>query len=159
MLKTGVKLFIYFKKVHANFEIADEAEGKLSATLQENLTGVRVVRAFGQQKQEIEKFTERNKDNKDKYHKIMKMMSLYWGGTDMLCYIQIILSSAIAIYLASTTDEFSLGSVLLFSNYVGALTWPVRMLGRTLSDMGRATPERPLAYLVLQVQASPLSCS
>lgn len=131
--------FIYFKKVHTNFEIADEAEGKLSATLQENLTGVRVVRAFGQQKQEIEKFTERNKDNKDKYHKIMKMMSLYWGGTDMLCYIQIILSSAIAIYLASTTDEFSLGSVLLFSNYVGALTWPVRMLGRTLSDMGRAT--------------------
>ena len=42
-------------KVHKSFEECDENEGKLSAMAQENLTGVRVVRAFGREKYEIER--------------------------------------------------------------------------------------------------------
>ncbi len=131
--------FFYFKNVRKNFLIADEAEGKLSATLQENLTGIRVVRAFGQQRSEMDKFTRRNADNRDKFQHIMELMSLYWGGTDALCYLQIIISTSAAIYVAATSGALTLGNVLLFSSYTGALTWPVRQLGRVLADMSKAS--------------------
>ena len=131
--------FFYFKKVRAEFVIADDAEGELSATLQENLTGVRVVRAFGQQKSEMDKFTEKNKTYRRLTYRVLKLLAYYWGGTDALCYLQIALSTAAGVYLAATTTTFTLGNVLLFSSYTGMLTWPVRQLGRILADMGRAT--------------------
>ena len=131
--------FFYFKKVRAEFVIADDAEGELSATLQENLTGVRVVRAFGQQKSEMDKFTEKNKAYRHLTYRVLKLLAYYWGGTDALCYLQIALSTAAGVYLAATTTTFTLGNVLLFSSYTGMLTWPVRQLGRILADMGRAT--------------------
>ncbi len=130
--------FFYFKKVRNEFIVADEAEGELSAVLQENLTGVRVVRAFGQQKSELDKFTQKNQAYRNLTYRVLKLLAYYWGGTDALGYLQIALSTAVGIYLAATTD-FTLGNVLLFSSYTGMLTWPVRQLGRILADMGRAT--------------------
>lgn len=131
--------FFYFKKVRNEFVIADEAEGELSSVLQENLTGVRVVRAFGQQKSELDKFTEKNQSYRNLTYKVLKLLAYYWGGTDALGYLQIALSTAVGVYLAATTNTFTLGNVLLFSSYTGMLTWPVRQLGRILADMGRAT--------------------
>ena len=136
---TFVISFLYFKKVRKEFAIADEAEGELSATLQENLTGVRVVRAFGQQRSEMDKFTEKNKTYRDLTNKVLKLLAYYWGGTDALSYLQIAISMAVGVYLAATTDTFTLGNAMLFSSYTGMLTWPVRQLGRILADMGRAT--------------------
>lgn len=56
----------FFKMVHKSFEVADEADGVLNAVLQENLSGVRVVRAFGQQEREVEKFDRVNNDLRKK---------------------------------------------------------------------------------------------
>ena len=50
----------FHKKIHEGFTDCDENEGKLSAMAQENLTGVRVVRAFGQERAEMDKFTKQN---------------------------------------------------------------------------------------------------
>lgn len=133
-----ISSFLYFKKVRSQFVLSDEAEGKLSATLQENLTGVRVVRAFGQQKAEIDKFTADNKDYKDKTFKLQKMLALYWGLTDGIGYVQIGVSLCAGTYFAVTSD-FSLGQLLIFTTYTSMLTWPVRQLGRILADMGKAS--------------------
>ena len=67
--------FVYFKAVKDSFSDADEAEGKLSAALQENLTGVRVVRAFGQQKRELDNFTEKNADFRKKNLRVNNLMA------------------------------------------------------------------------------------
>lgn len=129
--------FIYYKKVRKYFTYSDEAEGALSAALQENLTGVRVVRAFGQQKSELDKFTEKNRAYRNITAKLNTLLGIYWGGTDGLGYLQIAISTLAGIYFAAT-QGFSLGNVLVFTTYTSMLTWPVRQLGRILSDLGKA---------------------
>ncbi len=130
--------FVYFKQVQKQFLLSDEAEGKLSATLQENLTGVRVVRAFGQQHSEVEKFTECNRDFRDKTYKLIRMLGMYWGASDFLGYIQIAITLFVGVMMC-VRGTLTLGNMLVFVTYTGMLTWPVRQLGRVLADLGKAT--------------------
>ena len=130
--------FVYFKGVKKQFTLSDEAEGVLSATLQENLTGVRVVRAFGQQKDEIEKFDRCSRDFRDKTFHLSKMLAVYWGGSDAMGYLQIAISLMAGIIMA-VKGEITLGNMLIFTTYTGMLTWPVRQLGRILADLGKAS--------------------
>ncbi|MBE5784763.1 MAG: ABC transporter ATP-binding protein [Clostridiales bacterium] len=133
-----VASFVYFRKVRDQFTLSDQAEGKLSATLQENLAGVRVVRAFGQQRDEVDKFTACNADFRDKTYRLSQMMGIYWGASDGVGYTQIALTLFFGIVYV-VKGEFTLGNLLMFTSYVGMLTWPVRQLGRILSDLGKAT--------------------
>jgi ATP-binding cassette subfamily B protein len=128
---------VYFKLVTKYFTASDEAEGALSTMLQENLTGMRVVRAFGQQKSEIEKFTTLNATFRDKTLKLIRLLAVYWGMSDSIGYLQIALSLCMGV-VAVSRGTFTLGSVALFATYVAMLTWPVRQLGRILADLGKA---------------------
>ena len=132
-----ISSFIYFRYVQKYFTDSDEAEGALSTMLQENLTGVRVVRAFGQQKSEIEKFTRLNETYREKTYKLIRLLGFYWGLSDCVGYLQIALSLCMGV-LAVNRGTFTLGNVALFTTYVAMLTWPVRQLGRILADMGKA---------------------
>jgi len=129
--------FIYFRYVQEYFTASDEAEGALSTMLQENLTGVRVVRAFGQQKSEIDKFTNLNETYRAKTYKLIKLLGFYWGLSDCVGYFQIGLSLCMGV-VGVYRGTFTLGNVALFTTYVAMLTWPVRQLGRILADMGKA---------------------
>ena len=73
----------------------------MSTTLQENLTGVRVVRAFAQEASELEKFTRRNKAYHDITLHLTTLMGAYWGLSDMIGYLQIALSGVCGVYLAA----------------------------------------------------------
>lgn len=129
--------FIYFQYVRKYFTASDEAEGALSTMLQENLTGMRVVRAFGQQKSEIDKFTKLNAEFRDKTYKLIRLLGFYWGMSDSVGYLQIAISLCVGV-IAVYRGTFTLGNVALFTTYVAMLTWPVRQLGRILADMGKA---------------------
>ena len=130
--------FLYFKYVRRYFTESDEAEGRLSTMLQENLTGIRVVRAFGQQRAELERFTKIDMEFRDKTYRLIRLLGYYWGCSDCAGYLQIALS-LVAGVLFVAKGEFTLGNVTLFTTYTGMLTWPVRQLGRILADMGKAT--------------------
>lgn len=138
-----VSSFLYFRYVRKFFGEADEAEGALSTAVQENLTGVRVVRAFGQQRAEYDKFTALNEDYRKKNVRLINLLGLYWGVTDAIGYIQIALSLVFGILFyvktRGTSDPFSLGDIYLFLSLTSRLTWPVRQLGRVLADLGKAT--------------------
>ena len=135
-----VSSFVYFRYVQKYFTEVDEAEGALSTAVQENLTGVRVVRAFGQQRAEYDKFTRLNKDFCKKNVRLVYLLGFYWGGSDAIGYIQIALSLAFGIlFYVKTNGAFSLGDIYLFLSLTSRLTWPVRQLGRVLADMGKAT--------------------
>ena len=135
-----VSSFVYFRYVQKYFTEVDEAEGALSTAVQENLTGVRVVRAFGQQRAEYDKFTRLNKDFCKKNVRLVYLLGFYWGGSDAIGYIQIALSLVFGIlFYVRTNGAFSLGDIYLFLSLTSRLTWPVRQLGRVLADMGKAT--------------------
>lgn len=128
---------IFFLKVKIAFKASDEAEGSLSTVLQENLTGVRVVRAFARQKYEIDKFDERNVEYRDLTYRLIKLLAWYWSMSDFMSLTQIVAVTVLGTYWAAQ-GIITLGTLLAFSTYVGMLLWPVRQLGRVLTDMGKA---------------------
>ncbi len=127
---------IFFTKVREAFKEADEAEGRLSTTLQENLTGVRVVRAFGRQSYEADKFGEKNLEYTNLWRRLNWLMAVYWSTSDFLAMAQIGAVLVLGVYWA-TLGELTLGTLLAFMSYEGMLLWPVRQLGRILTDMGK----------------------
>lgn len=130
--------YVFFKKIKHNFEKADTQEGVLTSVLQENLSGVRVVKAFGRQNFEIEKYEKQNRKYRDLNFNLIKLLSNYWSISDLLCMSQIGLVLIAGIYYANK-GEISLGTLVVFNTYEGMLLWPVRQLGRILSDMGKMT--------------------
>lgn len=130
--------FVYFKKVRKYYTATDEAEGAMSAKIQENLTGVRVVRAFGQQQAEVENFTARNKDHRDKMYKLIKLNSYFWGISDAFAFLQIGLSLVVGVLFA-VNRGMTLGTLWIFFSYTRMLVWPLRQIGRVLADMGKAS--------------------
>ena len=129
--------FIFFKKVKRDFTASDEAEARMTTNLQENLTGVRVVKAFSRQVFEIDKFDEKNKDFQLLTFKLIKDLSIYWGLSDFLSMTQVGIVIVFGSYM-SYIGELSLGSLVAFVTYINMLIWPVRQMGRTLTDMGKA---------------------
>ncbi|MBR3271213.1 MAG: ABC transporter ATP-binding protein, partial [Clostridia bacterium] len=153
----AVLSFVYFRFVRKYFTEADEAEGALSTAIQENLTGVRVVRAFGQQRAEYDKFTKLNTDYRQKNIFLNRLMAYYWSGSDAIGYVQIALSLVFGVYFYAqtrgTADPFTLGNIYLFLSLTNRLTWPVRQLGRILADLGKATVSLNRLNEILNVPA------
>ena len=129
-----VRFFMNMMKV---FSETDEAEGILSATLQENLTGVRVVKAFAAQQVEMDKFDEKNSKYRDLVLKIVKLMSDYWSVSDFLCMVQYGAVIVVGAYWAAT-GSISIGTLVAFSTYAGMLIWPIRGLGQSMGFMGQS---------------------
>lgn len=129
-----VRFFINMMKI---FLKTDEAEGVMSAALQENLTGVRVVKAFGAQKFEIDKFDEKNETYRSLNLKIVRLMADFWGGTDLICMLQHALVIIVGTYWA-TQDIITIGTIIVFSIYAGMMVWPLRGLGQMMGFMGQA---------------------
>ena len=83
--------FIFSQRIEKGFSEADEAEGVLSAMVQENLTGVRVVRAFGRERREIDRFTEQNESYTNLWIRLARVMARYWCSADVLASLQVMM--------------------------------------------------------------------
>lgn len=130
--------FIYFGKMQRAFKASDEAEAEMSNTIQENLNGVRVVKAFNNEAYEMEKFTQKNATYKDLTYKLINHLAKYWAISDFICLLQILLVVVVGIYFA-LAGAISVGQYFVFVSYVSMVLWPVRNLGRILSDMGKVS--------------------
>lgn len=128
---------LFHKKVSPEFEICDENEGKLSAIVQENLTGVRVVRAFGREAYEKDKFDNQNRYYMGLWDRVNKMFCRYWSIADLIANLQIMLLVVFGAVFA-IRGELSAGAYIAFLSYNGYLTWPIRQLGRVISEMSKA---------------------
>jgi len=129
--------YVFFKKVKVAFKASDEAEARLSTVIQENLTGVRVVKAFAKQPYEKVKFDQKNNEHKDLTFHLIKLLAYYWSFSDLICFIQIGIVLIAGSYRAAA-GQLTLGTLVVFTTYIGMLLWPVRQTGRILTDMGKA---------------------
>ena len=128
--------FFFSSKISKRFMDADIAEGKLSSTVQENLTGVRVVRAFGRENFEIERFDERNNHFADLWIRLGHMMTTYWSTGDFIMALQVLTVICVGT-VSAVNGEITLGEFLAFVSYNATLTWPVRSLGKILAEMSK----------------------
>ena len=129
--------FIYFKQVSERFRECDDNQDILSSICQENLTGVRVVRAFGREQHELDKFQKQNLLYTVLWENMSRIMSRYWSTADFLSGIQVLI---VVVFGASfcVHSRMSSGEYLAFIAYNYKLIWPIRMLGRMLSEMSKA---------------------
>jgi len=127
----------YFIVVKDLFLLRDEAESAMSSRLQENMTGIRVVRAFARQDFEIKEFADRNRAYRDHDQRLNTAMALYWSFSDILAGIQMGLVLLVGAH-SLMQQEISVGTLFAFYSYIGMVIWPIRQLGRTLQDIGKA---------------------
>lgn len=128
---------IFFHLIAKNFTVADEAEGELSTVVQENATGVRVVRAFGREKFEINRFDEKNHIYANLWIRLGTLSGLYWGVGDLITGFQVIFIIVMGV-IEAVHGNITAGEFVAFASYNTTLVWPVRGLGRILSEMSKA---------------------
>lgn len=139
--------FIYFRYVSKKFEEIEEYEADMTVALQENVNGVRVVKAFAKERYEIEKFKSKSKKFKDESFKLNKAMAYYWGFSDGITMLQYAVTIGYCIYLAK--DGLSTGEIVACTSYISMLVYPVRSLGRIIGGFGKATVAAARAEEVL----------
>jgi ATP-binding cassette subfamily B protein len=129
--------FFFFRRVQASFRLVDEAEGRLTARIQENLSGIRVVRAFARQEFEKKRFEDRNRVHRDLDYRLYRLFAWFWSVSDFLCMGQkAAVVCAGGYWLAQ--DQLQVGTFFFFLAAVNMFIWPVRMMGRILSELGKA---------------------
>ena len=128
----------HFRKILGEgFRACDESEGKLSAMAQENLTGVRVVRAFGRERYERDRFEAHNEEYTSSWVKLAGASSRFWASSDVLSGIQVMLVVVFGAVFA-VRGSITPGEYIAFISYNGMLSWPIRMLGNVVSEMSKA---------------------
>ena len=126
--------FFFFRKVSKAYEAFQEQDAVLQTTLQENLTGVRVVKAFARQKYEQDKFEVDNWEKFLRGRRLLVMHSLYWPVSDILCGLQM-LGGFFAGALMAINGTITVGTYLAYTGIVIFLIWPMRNLGRLIVQM------------------------
>jgi ATP-binding cassette subfamily B protein len=121
----------FFRRLTKVYEAYQEQDAVLSTTLQENLTGVRVVKAFSRQAYERGKFEGDNREKFVRGRRLTQMHSLFWPVSDIVCGAQTLGGLTIAALMA-IDGSITIGTYLAYIGLVGWLVWPMRNLGRLI---------------------------
>lgn len=132
----GYSLFFH-KGIGQSFEKVDIEEGKLSSIAQENLTGVRVVRAFGRESYERERFEKQNDYYTSMWVHLMNLLAAFWSSSDLFSYLQIMCVLTYGAVLC-VNGEMSAGDYIAFNSYATMLMWPIRNIGRVIANLSKA---------------------
>ena len=128
---------IFFKRLSKTYEAYQEQGAILTTDLQENLSGIRVVKAFARQEYEIEKFDKENAAKLRLGKKFNWMHALFWPLSDIICSAQNVGSTFYAATMV-LNNLMTIGDFISFSGLLGWLIWPIRNLGRLIIDTSRA---------------------
>jgi ATP-binding cassette subfamily B protein len=139
----AVAVWYFGKIIHELYETIQAALATLSAKVQENLSGVRVIRAYTQEEAEIKGFDEPNRDYVAKNVRLIRTWSMFMPS------LQAMIGTTFLIVLWQggyrfLNGQMSLGSLITFNTYLGFLVWPMIALGwvtnifqRGAASMGR----------------------
>lgn len=143
---------VYYSISSKRFLAADEHEGELMSIAQENFTGVRVVRAFGMESYERDRFNSQNEIYTQAWVKLGSVLGAFWAVNSMLTGLQRF-SIIIGGCFLAVSGELTVGEFLVFISYYNYLQWPVRSLGRTISEMSRASASAIRLAEILDAEA------
>lgn len=147
---------VFFKKIEATYQSFQEQEAILSSRLQENLTGVRVVKAFARQEFEMGKFDEVNYEKFLRGRRLLFLMSLYWPLTDIMCATQMLVGYGVAANMA-IAGVITVGTYTAYAGLVQWIIWPLRNLGRLVVQMSQSFVSFTRIAEVLVQEREPIS--
>lgn len=141
---------IFFVKVKSFFQRSKEAEAAMSSTVQENLTGIRLVRACNRKDYEIDKFGSRNAGYRKAILSLINAISWYWSVSAFLCMSQVMLTLLVGTHFV-IEKTLTIGELTVFVTYVTVLVWPIRMLGHIFTDMGQSLISFDRIHSILKI--------
>ena len=147
--------YFFFRRVSKAYEAYQEQDAVVSTTLQENLSGVRVVKAFARQAYERDKF---DKDNWEKYlrgRRVLIMHSLFWPVSDILCGFQMLAGFIIGAVMA-INGTITVGTYVAYAGMVIWIIWPIRNLGRLIVQMSTGMVSYGRVAKVIAEEREPL---
>lgn len=127
----------FFQDVQTAFTASDEAEGELSAVLQEHLNGLRVVRAFAREPEQMQQFTAHNEEHRRVTMLLLRLLARYWSVSTLIVIVQLGAVLVVGTVFA-VRGELSVGALLVFLMLEQMLLWPIRQMGMVLADLGKA---------------------
>lgn len=145
----------FFRKVSQLYEEFQEQEAKLSTTLQENLSGIRVVKAFARQAYEKDKFERDNFERYRRGKRLLIMHAVYWPSTDILVFAQLILGYFVGAVMA-INGTITIGTFLAYLGMVSMIAWPLRQLGRLIVDMSTGIVSFGRVVAIIREDREPL---
>ena len=146
-----VSSLVFYVITGKKFRRADETEGELTALVQENLTGVRVVRAFGRERYEIDRFNKKNQEFTDLWVRLGKVMGINWGLGDFFAGFQVLVIIVAGIFFVER-GALTEGEFLAFTAYNSMLVWPARNLGRLLAELSKTSISATRLFDILDAQ-------
>ncbi len=129
--------YIFHKKIHKIFEKVDKQEAVVTNIAQESISGIRVVKAFGTEPYEVERYSRENNDLYNKYLVMGKNFSKYYSFSSLLGYIQVG-GTLFVGGLMAIEGRITVGTLLAFMMYCEWLSFPLKMLGRAVTQMSKA---------------------
>jgi ATP-binding cassette, subfamily B, bacterial len=146
----------FFRRISNRYEKHQEQEAIVSTTLQENLTGVRVVKAFARQDYERDKFEKVSWDLFLRGRNLLKWHALYWPITDVLCGIQMLAGFLVGALL-TINGTLQVGEYVAYSGLLVWLIWPMRNLGRLIVQMSSGLVSYGRVMEVIKEDREPLT--
>lgn len=128
---------INFRRMAPAFARKEEAEARMTANVQENLTGIRTVRAFGRAAFEEARFDATSGAYRDADAALFVHYARFWATSDLLCFAQLVIVVGTGAWMLAT-GRIEVGAYFYFLTVVSMFIWPVRMLGRMVVESGRA---------------------
>lgn len=128
--------YVFFQKISSAYESFQEQEAVLTSVLQENLSGVRVVKAFARQSYEIQKFQRENWEKYLRGCKLLLLHALFWPTSDIVIGLQMLAGFFIAALMA-IDGKISVGTYMSYAGMLIWVLWPIRNLGQLLVEMSK----------------------
>ncbi len=146
----------FFKRISKTYEAHQEQEAGLSTALQENLTGVRVVKAFARQDYEREKFEKASWELFLRGKKLLTFHAFYWPVTDILCGFQMLAGFLVAAMM-TINGTLTIGAYVAYAGLVIWLIWPMRNLGRLIVQMSSGLVSYGRVMELIKEEREPLT--
>jgi len=124
--------------IHHRFRNSQESFSRLTEKVQENFSGIRVVKSFVQEKEEIDKFTYANQDYLDKNMHLVKVQAIFHPIVQFISGLSLLIVLAYGGILV-INREISLGDFIAFNSYLGLLTWPMMAIGWVINILQRGS--------------------
>ena len=149
----GIKLEKKFGKA---YEDLSDQTAKITTTAQENIAGVRLVKAFSREKHEISKFLKMNRKFYDLSMVQGKIIGDYFPPIEFLTNISLVVMIVFGGYLVMN-ENITIGVLVAFSGYIWNLIWPMRMLGELLDLLSRNTASAKKIFEIMDKEPENLS--
>ncbi len=147
---------VFFRHERRVWEAHEEESDRLNTIVQENLNGIRTVQAFANEDFEQEKFDAQNLRKRDMGMKHTLLHVIYWPSSDFIVSLQIILTIVAGGYFA-VHQQITIGELLVFYSYAMMVSWPMRQVGRVLSQVGMAVVAIERIYEILNAEVEELA--